>query len=86
MKTTQMNQHGVAGALLQWWTERRSKRQESVQQLRIVDALTLNSKQKLMLVDCAGQTFLVGVGLEQISAIVKVESSEGTIGRDLICD
>lgn len=86
MKTTQMNQHGVAGALLQWWTERRSKRQESVQQLQIVDALTLNSKQKLMLVDCAGQRFLVGVGLEQISAIVKVESSEGTIGRDLVCD
>jgi len=76
----------MAGALLQWWTERRSKRQESVQQLQIVDALTLNSKQKLMLVDCSGQRFLVGVGLEQISAIVKVESSEGTIGRDLICD
>ena len=86
METSQINQHGMAGALLQWWTERRSKRQESVQQLQIVATLALNSKQKLMLVDCSGQRFLVGVGLEQISAIVKVESSEGTIGRDLICD
>ena len=85
MKTSQIYQHGVAGALLQWWVERRSKRQESVQQLQIVDALTLNSKQKLMLVDCAGQKFLVGVGLEQISAIVRVESPEDTISRDGLC-
>lgn len=85
MKTSQANPHGVAGALLQWWVERRSKRQASVQQLQIVDALTLNSKQKLMLVDCAGQRFLVGVGLEQISAIVKVESPEDTISRDGLC-
>ena len=86
METSQMNQHGIAGALLQWWAERRSRNETSIRQLRVIETLPLNSKQKLMLVDCAGQRFLVGVGSEQISSIVKLESSEETIGRDVLCD
>lgn len=86
MEISQGSQHGIAGALLQWWAERRSRNEASIRQLRIIEALPLNSKQKLVLVDCSGQRFLVGVGLEQISSITKVESSQETIGRDARCD
>lgn len=86
MEATQVTQHGIAGALVQWWVERRSGRHASIQQLRLIETLPLNSKQKLMLVDCAGQRYLVGVGLERVSAIVKVESPEESIGRETLCD
>jgi flagellar biogenesis protein FliO len=81
----QTNQHGIAGALVQWWAERRVKK-DSVQQLRVIETLPLNSKQKLMLVQCAGQQFLVGVGLDRISTILPVKSTEESIGREARCD
>lgn len=86
MEISQVSQHGIAGALLQWWAERRARTDASIRQLRVIETLPLNSKQKLMLVECAGQRFLLGVGLEQISSIVKVDSSEETIGADGLCD
>jgi flagellar biogenesis protein FliO len=85
-ETARTNQHGVLGSLLEWWMERRSKAQTSTRQLRVVESLPLNSKQKLLLVDCAGQQFLVGVGLDEISSIVKVEFDRETIGREPLCD
>ncbi|QHS51148.1 flagellar biosynthetic protein FliO [Edaphobacter sp. 12200R-103] len=81
----QLNHHGIAGALVQWWTDRQAKK-DSVQHLRVIETLPLNNKQKLMLVQCAGQQFLVGVGLDQISTILPVEPTEGSIGREARCD
>jgi hypothetical protein len=81
-----MNQHGLAGALLQWWSKRQSKKNISVRKLHILETLPLNSKQKLMLVCCAGQQFLVGAGVDEISSIIRVESVEESIGGEVRCD
>jgi flagellar biogenesis protein FliO len=85
MTAPQLNQHGIAGALLQWWVERRATK-NSVQRLRVIETLPLNNRQKLMLVQCAGQQFLVGVGLDRISTILPVESTGESIGREARCD
>jgi flagellar biogenesis protein FliO len=77
----QLNQHGIAGALVQWWAKRRANR-DSVQHLQVIETLPLNSKQKLVLVQCAGQQFLVGVGLDQITTILPVGPTEGSISRE----
>jgi flagellar biogenesis protein FliO len=81
----QLNQHGIAGALVQWWAERRANK-DSVQHLHVIETLPLNSKQKLVLVQCAGQQFLVGVGLDQISTILPLEPTGESIGREARCD
>ena len=85
MTAPQLNQHGIAGALLQWWVERRAKK-DCVQHLRVIETLPLNNRQELVLVQCAGQQFLVGVGLDRISTILPVEPTEEPIGREARCD
>jgi flagellar biogenesis protein FliO len=43
-------------------------------QLRLVETLALGGKRQLMLVTCAGESFLVGGGPESVETIVRVKA------------
>lgn len=65
---------GVAGwvlGLLRGW---RSRPEMQRKQLRLVETLPLGGKRQLMLVTCAGESFLVGGGVESVETIVRVKA------------
>jgi flagellar biogenesis protein FliO len=76
---------GLAGwmlGLLRGW---RGQREVQRRQLRLVETLPLGGKRQLMLVTCAGESFLVGGGLESVETIVrlKAESSLDMAAKSL---
>jgi flagellar biogenesis protein FliO len=65
---------GLAGwvlSLLRGW---RGQREIPRKQLRLVETLPLGGKRQLMLVTCAGESFLVGGGMESVETIVRLKS------------
>jgi flagellar biogenesis protein FliO len=65
---------GLAGWLLgmmRGWSRQRSMESR---QLRLVETLSLGAKRQLMLVTCAGESFLVGGGLENVDTIVRLRA------------
>jgi len=59
----------VLGVLRGW----RGQREMQQKQLRLVETLPLGGKRQLMLVTCAGESFLVGGGMESIETIVRLK-------------
>ena len=47
--------------------------------MRVVETLALGAKQKLLLVTCGGERFLVGTGPDSVSTIVRVRREDGGI-------
>ena len=88
--TTAANEtQGLAGwifCLLQNW---RGQREAQKKQLRLVETLPLGGKRQLMLVTCAGESFLVGGGVESVETIVRLKaqrhSEEAGQSRDGSC-
>jgi len=71
---------GLAGwvlGLLRSWRETKTTSQK---QLRLVETLTLGGKRQLMLVTCAGESFLVGGGMESVETIVRLKDSSSLEG------
>ena len=65
---------GLAGwvlGLLRGW---RSRSEMQRKQLRLVETLQLGGKRQLMLVTCAGESFLVGGGMESVETIVRLKA------------
>jgi len=65
--------HGLAGHLLELirgFGERR--RAAGVRQMHLVETLPLGGKRQLMLVECAGERFLIGGGPESVETIVQI--------------
>ena len=65
---------GVAGwvlGLLRGW---RGQREMHRKQLRLVETLSLGGKRQLMLVTCAGESFLVGGGMDSVETIVRLKA------------
>jgi hypothetical protein len=65
---------GVAGwvlGLLRGW---RGQRETHRKQLRLVETLSLGGKRQLMLVTCAGESFLVGGGMDSVETIVRLKA------------
>ena len=65
---------GLAGwvlGLLRGW---RGEREMQRKQLRLVETLPLGGKRQLMLVTCAGESFLVGGGMESVETIVRLKA------------
>jgi flagellar biogenesis protein FliO len=62
---------GWACRLLRLW---RSQREASQKQLRLVESLALGGKRQLMLVTCAGESFLVGGGADSVETIVRLKT------------
>lgn len=65
---------GLAGwvfGLVRGW---RGQREMQRRQLRLVETLPLGGKRQLMLVTCAGESFLVGGGMESVETIVRLKA------------
>jgi flagellar biogenesis protein FliO len=65
---------GLAGwvlGLLRGW---RGHREMQRRQLRLLETLPLGGKRQLMLVTCAGESFLVGGGQESVETIVRLKA------------
>ena len=52
----------------------RGQRELKRKQLRLVETLALGGKRQLMLVTCAGESFLVGGGLDSVETIVRLKA------------
>jgi Flagellar biosynthesis protein, FliO len=72
--TVNSEAQGLAGwmlSLLRGWHRQREGQHK---QLRLVETLRLGGKMQLMLVTCAGESFLVGGGLDSVETIVRLKA------------
>jgi len=65
---------GLAGWLFGCLRAWRSERQAAIKQMHLLETLPLGGKRQLMLVECAGECFLVGGGLESVQTILRVRA------------
>ena len=65
---------GVAGWIFALLRCLRGQREMQRQQLRLVETLSLGGKRQLMLVTCAGESFLVGGGMDSVETIVRLKA------------
>ncbi len=66
---------GLVGWVLELMRTWRSQREVQQKQMRLVETLPLGGKRQLMLVTCAGESFLVGGGLESVETIVRLKTN-----------
>jgi hypothetical protein len=71
---------GLVGWVLELVRTWRSQREVQQKQMRLVETLALGGKRQLMLVTCAGESFLVGGGLESVETIVRLKTN---VSRDV---
>jgi flagellar biogenesis protein FliO len=62
----------MEAAVLRWKANRAGA--VETRRLSVVETLTLGPKKQLLLVNCAGESFLVGVGAEGVQTMVRVQS------------
>ena len=74
---------GLAGWVLALARGVRGQRGGQQRQLQLVETLSLGGKRQLMLVTCAGESFLVGGSFESVETIVRLQSetSPGVVDR-----
>lgn len=80
--------HGLAGWVMVLLRRLRNQRERPQKHLRLVETLPLGGKRQLMLVTCAGESFLVGGGLESVETIVQLRveiSPDATKSVDESC-
>jgi flagellar biogenesis protein FliO len=65
---------GLAGWMLSLLRGWRGGRETQRKLLRLVETLPLGGKRQLMLVTCAGESFLVGGGMESVETIVRLKA------------
>jgi flagellar biogenesis protein FliO len=65
-------QDGLVGWLLRMWNSRARLRNVSERRMQLLEMLPVGGKRQLALVRCGGEHFLVGLGSEAVSTIVKV--------------
>ena len=65
---------GLAGWALDLLRRLRGQPDIEQRQLRLVETLPLGGKRQLMLVTCAGESFLVGCGMESVGAIIRLKA------------
>jgi flagellar biogenesis protein FliO len=66
--------HGLVDWILKMFRVGRGQRETTRKQLRLVETLPLGGKRQLMLVACAGESFLVGGGVDSVEAIVRLKA------------
>jgi hypothetical protein len=76
---------GLAGWLLSLTRSWRGRAVSQQRQLQLVEALALGGRRQLMLVRCAGETFLVGGSYESVETIVRLGSAQVVDGTDEPC-
>lgn len=84
-----VNRRGLAQWLPEVLRSIRGERRTGMKQMQLLETLPLGGKRQLMLVECAGEYFLVGGGLESVETIVRVQSgamhNPATKNPDDIC-
>ena len=65
---------GLAGWVLSFVRSRRGRRVSQQKQLQLLETLSLGGKRQLMLVTCAGESFLVGGSFESVETIVRLKA------------
>jgi flagellar biogenesis protein FliO len=70
---------GLAGWVLSFVRGSRGQRVSQRRQLQLVETLSLGGRRQLMLVTCAGESFLVGGSFESVDTIVRLKA-EATLG------
>ena len=79
---------GLAGWLVESFRRWRGLREVQGKQMRLVETLSRGGKRELMLVSCAGERFLVGVGPEGVETMVRLKAeamSDAAAGLDETC-
>lgn len=79
-----VNRDGLAGWLLELLRGLRSERQATIRQMHLLETLSLGGKRQLMLVECAGECFLVGGGIESVQTIVRVRAEATQDGANKV--
>jgi len=69
---------GLAGWVLGLAQSWREPRVSEKKQLQLVETLPLGGKRQLMLVTCAGESFLVGGSFESVETIVRLRAESST--------
>ena len=72
--TSSTGVQGLAGWVLGMLSNWRESKTTPRRQLRLVETLALGGKRQLMLVTCAGESFLVGGGVESVETIVRLKA------------
>ena len=65
---------GLAGLIVSLLRSVGKARQPAPKQIRLLETLPLNGKRHLMLVEYAGERFLVGGGSESVQTIVRLQA------------
>jgi flagellar biogenesis protein FliO len=77
---TTPNVQGLVGWMLSMLDSWRGAGEACQRQLRLIETLPLGGKKELMLVTCAGESFLVGGGAEGVETIVRLHG-EASLDR-----
>jgi flagellar biogenesis protein FliO len=69
---------GLAAGLLRWWDQHRGRQQHqaSERQLVLVESLVLNVKQRVVLVQCGAERFLIGTGQDGVPSMVRLSAGD----------
>ena len=71
-----LEKHGLAGWILMLLQKSKDARKSQEKQLRLVETLRLGGKSQVMLVECAGESFLIGGGPESVQTIVRLQQGD----------
>jgi hypothetical protein len=67
---------GLAGGILRWWQQARLRQQHkgAERQLVIQETLALTPKQRILLLQCGSERFLVATGQDGAPSIVRLDA------------
>jgi flagellar biogenesis protein FliO len=80
---------GLAGLLMKgwaWWQARglEQQRRTAKRQLFLLETMVLGPKQRLVLMRCGTERFLVGMGAEGVTSVVRLEDDAESAGLPLV--
>ena len=66
---------GLLGWVLSLRRSKRADREARQNQLRLIQRLSLNGRGQVLLIECAGERFLLGGGLDSVHTIVRLRGA-----------
>jgi len=73
--------YSLAERLRELWKKTATAKDRRIQQMQLLETLSLGGKRQLMLIQCGAERFLVGGGLESVETIVKLNEHWEIAGR-----
>jgi hypothetical protein len=80
---------GAVGLLMsgwRWWQARglEQQRRTAKKELFLLETMVLGPKQRVVLMRCGNERFLVGMGAEGVTSVVRVEDDAASAGLPLV--